>query len=204
MLDETTRTQDSSEISQDSSAAGSDTSAENETTFTKESQDKAVQDALSAAGRDNKAFEAKEKQLADDRAAWIKQQRDAELEAVKDDADATAKLKAGHAMADREAAVKAREDATAGKQTEQDKTQLSGSYMIVASKHGIDAAELQTASEELGLTNENQIDLLAQRMKKTPAPLITDSGRTSASGTDKAKTPEQLVTSGLAKLRKQK
>lgn len=205
MLDEPNDKQDSSELATlDSSDAGSDTSADNEPTFNQESEQKAVSDALSAAGRDAKAFEAKAKQLADDRAAFLKTQRDAELEAVQGDADATAKLKAEHTMADREAAVEAKEKANESKGSEYDKTQLLGSYMVVGSKHGIDAAELQTASEELGLTTEAQVDLLAQRMKKTPAPLITDSGRTSASGTKVPTTPDELISSGLKKLKSRK
>lgn len=223
--DGTQNKQDSSAEKQDSSGANEGTSEEQLATFTEEQQKvvdatvrKAVDDALSQAGRDVKAVEslretvqAQIDQLASDRATWLKQQREAELDGA--DPDQVDSIKEKHQLQEKVDDLTAQLTKLTAQNTENETklekyrdTEVLGMFMVVASRYGLDATELQTASNELGLVEESKIDGLAQRMKAAST-LKVDSSKTSGgdvSSSKKPETPRDKITAGLAKERQQK
>jgi hypothetical protein len=216
--DGTATKQDTSEVTQDTSGAKQETSDAQPTTYTKEQVEeltkKAASDALAAAGRDAKSIselraqiDKQQEQLANDRAAWVKQQRDAELASA--EPDEAERIRAKHKWEDERDEMLAKQQATEAEiarlkdiEAKFNTTQVLGSYMIIGAKYDIDAAELQEASEKLGLTDEEKIDELAQRLKKRREPIKADSNLTSGSSKPVSEmSPDEKIEAGLRKLK---
>jgi len=186
----------------DSSGGQKGTSDKTSGTFTKDTQDKAVQDALSAAGRDaksisDKAAEAEEiltnakKSQADikaERDQWQKDREEAEQEAVKDDPEALKSLKVRQAQARKESEQSDRQreqdarDETLKEREEQTRvikrTQLAAE---IAVEKGVDVGTiLELAKNDSREAMEAVAAILPPKVDKKP--LKSDDGTTLGGG----------------------
>jgi len=174
-------------------------------TFTKETQDKAVSDALSAAGRDAKsvtkqseANKAEATRLATERseleAGREKARRadeEKEIEKAKDNPDLLDAYKLKHSLNARETELNKRETDLNQKVKDNeekvaaaDATKREITIWGVARKYTLDASVLKTKVDELNLTTDEQFESLAKAMSegKDTTGLHGDTGKTTGSG----------------------
>lgn len=166
--DGTEEQQNSSVATQDASKGKQGTSKETPETFTREARDKAVQDALSVAGRTAKAFEAREQRVKDSEAKAVLKQKerdDAELEAAKDDPAELTLVQRRQQVKARELASEAKErDITAREVIAQEKedaakaTQFEIKVFDIATKYELKPDMLK----ELGITDIDQLEKVAK------------------------------------------
>ena len=217
--DGTEQKQDASQKG-DSSVEGKETLKAETPTFTKDMLDKAVNDALSRAGRDAKTLaemktklEAGTADLTAKQAAWLKKQEEDEEVAVADDMPALTALRARRQkkaedeakateLSEREAKLTARETELS-EIVERDKvlkrTELAAE---VAVEKGVSIdAILKLAKEDTREAYEMVAALLPKTAKELPV-LITDSGRNRGGEDLSNLTPQEKIERGLEKLRK--
>ena len=199
-MDGTKDPKDTSQI-EDTSTEPKGTSKEPQT-FTEEQRDKAVQDALSAAGRDAKSIKEKsveaeqilkaaqktQEGIRAEQERWQKDRDETERETVKDDSDALKSLQERQRQRAKEAELTrraqeldAKEERHKGKLEEADKVTKELSARDIASKYNIDAESLVKFTDG----SEEAMEELAQQLPKkgTPKPsLKTDAGTTAGGG----------------------
>ena len=202
-MDETKATQqDASGKNQDSSGGDEGSTSKEPQTFTEEQRDKAVQDALSAAGRDAKSIKEKsveaeqiltnakktQEGIQAEQKRWQGDRDEAERETVKDDSEALKSLQERQRQRAKEAELArraqeldAKEERHKGKLEEADKVTKELSARDIASKYNIDAESLVKFTDG----SEEAMEELAQQLPKkgTPKlPLKTDAGTTAGGG----------------------
>mgnify|MGYP001610250318 CR=1 FL=1 len=186
----TTKLKDSSVETQDSSKGKERTPEKTPETL---AQEKAVSDALAAAGRTAKAFESRETALkareqaikdAEVKAEERQKQKDAEeLEAATDDAERSV-IQRKQQLRVKEIAFRQKEEEherkVAEHQAEIDAaraTRFETEVWEIAAKHGVDAVWLKG----LGISDMKQLDLIAKGAS-TQKGIVPDSGRTMGGG----------------------
>lgn len=176
--------------------AKQETSEKEAPTFTEEQAKamalKAANDALSAAGRSNKAFEAREQSIkdAEERLSQSKTaSRQAEIESARDDPDALAAIRKRHSEAERQDKLDKKERELDDKEAKADeklervtKAEAKERAGIVALKHDVDAGLLEKFTDG---TLESMEELAKSLPKKGEAPpaIKPDSGKTLGGGT---------------------
>jgi len=166
--------------------------------------DKAVQAALTKAGRDAKALETKAADL-EAREQRIKEHerlRDqAELEAAKSD---PVKLTAYQLKKDRELLEKEKAEHQA-EITAAKETQREVLVWQVASDKGVDPMRLKNLSTEFNLQGKEQLEKLAAEIasKTEPSKIKTDSGVTSGARKDLSSlSPDEKLAKGFEDIKK--
>ena len=167
------------------------TSEKEPETFTKEQLEansrKAVNDALSVAGRSAKAFEAREQAIKDAEehlSQSIAASRSAEIEAAGDDRDAVATIRKRHTEAERqdkldkkERELKAKEETIQHDVEKVTKAESKERAQVVASKHDVAAETLEKFTDGTLESMEELAKSLPKKGEATP-PIKTDSGKT--------------------------
>lgn len=189
-------TVDQKDTSARDSSEGQQGTSEQPRTYTEADMIKARSDALAAAGRDAKSIEKQREEanrlLAEAQEAADKarqRQRDAELEAAKDDPDELSRIRKAHQIEDdlnKERTEFNKEKATlererAEHQAEIEEAQSTKREIMVwdvATKHNVDAERLKDLSEKYKLSTKEEIDELARQIGKPKEPVLSDSGRT--------------------------
>jgi len=195
-----------------SSGAGDGITSKDSGTYTKESQDKAVNDALAHAGRDAKGFSERETavQAREDAAKAYEEkvaqaQRDkdaAELEAARNDPDKLSALqRRQHARAEADELAREKADLARSKAEHEDALKaLKQSGILenanrLAKEHDVDPSLLV----EFGGDNLETMEKLAKKLasnagNKPPDPLHPDSSVTTGGGKDlSGKSPLELA-----------
>lgn len=171
-------------------------------TYTKESQDKAVQDALSAAGRDAKALTGRETavkareeatQAYEAKAAQAQKEKDeAEIEAVRHDPDKLSALQRRQAAKAKEDDLANREATLARSKAEHEdqlkalkQSEVTETANRLAKEHNVDPSLLV----EFGGDTVDSMEKLAKKLAgktgdKQPDPLHPDSSVTTGGGKD--------------------
>lgn len=183
-LDEPKEAQDTSE--KDASEETKETSEKTEETFTKSQRDKAISDALAAAGRTAKSLEKREetiKKAEKEAAQKDRERREAELEAARDDPDKLTAIEQRHKreeraaeLSRREAELEAREERVKGVEEVAKKAEIREAAMKIALKHGVSLESLINFTD--GSTEK--MEELAKLLPKSgeEKPLKVDSGKT--------------------------
>lgn len=189
-MDETKDPRDSSQAG-DSSKGTQGTSRQTPETFTKETQDKAVEDALSDKGRDAKTLREQreqintdKKQLDDDRAKWLREQDEKDQEEARDDPTKLTALQARREhrtkdaeLAKRERDVSEREEKLKPTQEAATKAEIRKEAEKVATKHTVDVETLIKFTDGSPEAMEDLAQALPKMGEKKP-PLTSDSGKT--------------------------
>ena len=197
-MDGTTVQTDSSQISGDSSNVTEETPTEHQT-FTREMRDKAVNDALAAAGRTAKALQADKQSLkaerdaiAAERATWQKERDEAEEFDLREDPEALRTLRAERRrktedatrvtqLTEREAKLAARETEIA-EIVERDRTSRRTKLASdVAQEKGVSAESILKLAREDTREAYEEIAALLPKSKELPV-LVSHSGRTTGGG----------------------
>lgn len=194
-MDETENQKDTSQTTGDTSGGEKGTSEPKPETYTKETQAKAVSDALATAGREAKSLEtrgkdlnAREEAIKAERAKitqWQKERDDVELESVRDDPEKLSLFQKTQAL--REKGEQLESDRAT---LEKDKLEHSARIQVaeqtereiaiweIAKEYGVDPMALK----ELNITDVEQLKRVAKAMgtgKAPPkAPITPDSGMT--------------------------
>jgi hypothetical protein len=192
------------------------TSTDKAKTYTKEEVDKAVSDALSAAGRDHKTLETRKADLDAQHEIvkaglakieeWERQQDAEELaEAHKDPVKMRAyqakqvDKQRGKSLEERESAVAKREQEQdrreaehAGKVRAAEEVTLGMKLYEIAAKYELNPEDLKKDMKDLNLTTEAQVEALAKRLKPTGERLPGGEGE----GEGKSITPVSVPTTG--------
>jgi len=179
-MDETKGTQDKS------SEETKGTSEKNEETFTKSQRDKAVSDALAAAGRTAKSLEKREDALkkAGEKVERLERERyEADKLEAKDDNDKLDAIERGRKdrerkaeLLRREAELEEREEKVKGVEGVAKKAEIREAAMKLAIKHDVDIESLVTFTDG---STEKMEDLAKLLPKKGEVkPLKVDSGTT--------------------------
>ena len=193
--DGTVEGKDTSGVTQDTSGGKQETSGQGTETFTREQVEaisrKAANDALSAAGRDAKALEAKRqaiKEAEEHLAQSIIASREAEIESVRDDPEALAAMRKRHNEADRQDKLDKKERELYEKTAEVDealgkvtKAEIEERAKIVAAKHDVDGSILAKNTDGSLEAMETLAKSLT-KLGKAPPPITTDSGKTIGGG----------------------
>lgn len=210
-MDETRKTQqDPSGATQDPSGGDKGSTSETAQTFTKESQEKAVSDALSAAGRAAKDLEKREEvvKAAEDRATQARATAYELARAeAKDDPEQLTALDREHKREERDAELTKRERLL----DQSEKSHKAKLDEIDAVKRTTVAAEVAVAKGVsvdaiLKLAKDDSreaMEAVAEHLPKTTEtpPLRPDSSRTTGGGPPE--TADEKLTAGFRKLKKQ-
>jgi len=181
-LDGTTNPRDTSGVASDSSVGEEGTSKQTPETFTKETEKKAVSDALARAGRDAKTL-TEERQRVEKLLADFRKERDeAELKSADGDPDAEKAIKARQALANKEAEL-ADKERKLDEEKASIKDRLEGAEQVtkelsardIASKYGVDAEPLIKFTDG---SSEAMEELAQSLPRKASTPLKVDSGET--------------------------
>ena len=218
-MDETNvNAQDSSQNGDSSGGDGGSTSPETPT-ITKAEMDKAIEkarsDALAKAGRDAKALEAREKQIAEREKAheeWQRRQEEAEEEAARGDAGKLADLQRKRKerderkkLEDDRAAFEKEKSEHAEKLTRAEELEQEISVWKAAQKHGLDAEALKEKCAKFGFKTEQQIsdfaaELAASGGNRGNLHIDTSEKRGAKDAGDGS--PRSLIQEGLKERRK--
>ncbi len=213
-----TNEQDTLQTTVDSSALGEGPSTEPQA-FTKEEKDKAVNDALAAAGRtaktletDKQSLKADKDALATERSAWQKEREEAEEYALREDPDGLAAMRTERRkkaeestkateLTEREAKLRKDEEDHAEIMERDKKVKRTELASEVATEKGVSVDSiLKLAKEDTRKAYEEVAELLP-KSQELPV-LVTHSGRTNRGSQglgDMA--PEEQLTALEAKLR---
>jgi len=204
-MDGTENQKDPSGAAQDPSGGTKGTPGGEPETFNKETQAKAVSDALATAGRDAKALDVRGKGLEaretalkaeKDKIAQWQTARDAEeLEAAGGDQEALTQIQRKKALRDKENKL-SEERSTLEKDKLEHKAKIEAAEETereiviweIAQKQGVDASKLKELCTELNLQTKEQIERVAKEMGEGKAPpklpLTPDPGETRGGGKD--------------------
>lgn len=207
MADETNKApKDSTETSKGKEGSTSG----KEPTFTKDERDKAVSDALSAAGRTAKELEGRtslldtrEQRVKDSEAKETERQTTRDAKELEDAAGDSEKLSAvkirqearvqvAEAKKEREEARKERAEHEV-EIAEAKATKLGTSISDIAKRHGVDTATLNN----LGITDLKQLEEVAKAISEKKS--FVDSGKTIGGGDWRDLSPADKVRAGLNK-----
>lgn len=190
-MGETKQTEQGTPSAKEAPPGGSEGTTPKETppTYTQDQVDKAVQAALTKAGRTEKSFSTREatiKAREDALAEKERQKEAAELEEAKKDPDALAAYNAKQARKQQEADLKKERE-----QLERDKAEHEAEIIAakeaqkeitiwqVASAKKIDPEKLKELSEELNIEVKEKLERLADEIAAKPGGIIDpDSGLT--------------------------
>ena len=196
---------------------GGQVSSETPPTYTKESEEKAVVDAvhqaLSKVGRTAEAFELREAAVTAGEKSFAQERqvrREAELQAARDEPEKITDIRAKHAAEDTnvkvaglEAELKAKEEIDKLREADAVKTTQESSARALAAELTVDPDKLLTLSK-LTDGSKEAITAMAQGLPKvdpSKPPVKLDPGVTS--GVPRAKTASEKVSASLVKMSKQ-
>jgi len=219
-MDETKTQQDSSGITQDTSGKSVGSTSEQDRTYTKAEMEKAVNDALSTAGRDAKSITLKmeeanrffteatklkaEVEAAQDK--WQEEQDRAELEAASHNPDTLSLVKTRQLLKVREAEISRKEQELAEKikkheDTISEATKFKSEKVAneIATKHNVDLALLLEHTDGSAEKMEALAQLLPKRQQQAPPSIKADSGVTAGTSDISGMLPMEKVRRGLTK-----
>ncbi len=204
---DTTGQQNPQSESETASGVKQETSAK---TIAKEATEKAVSDALSAAGRTDEVLKAREQAVkaAEEKAEERRKVRDAkELEDASEEDRPLIQRK--QSLRTAEIAVKQREEAADRKEAANQVvveaarvTEFNTDVFNVATEHGIKADKLKELSADLGITSLNLLQKLAKSISSKEA-FRPDGGETLGGGEDTSNlSPREKIDKGNEEAKK--